>query len=147
MTEWLLPFPRERVWRLIRDVEQWPLWWPMVKRVEPLQPGDAQGIGAVRRFTWRTALPYEVAMEMRVERLEPLHCIEGRSTGDLDGTGLWTLWDTPHGTRVQYNWTVVLRKRWMRWLAPLLRRVFAWNHDKVMETGRLGILRALRGQL
>ena len=99
------------------------------------EPGDAEGIGALRRMTWRTALPYTLSFDMRTTRVEPMRLIEGRAEGELAGRGRWTLAADGGVTRVRYEWIVAVEKPWMRALAPLLRPVFAWNHNKVMGWG------------
>jgi Homeodomain-like domain len=38
------------------EIENWPQWWRAVKRVELLQAGDADGLGAAHRMTWKTEL-------------------------------------------------------------------------------------------
>src|SRR6185312_14196224 len=58
VTEWTLAAPVEAVWQTIAAPEAWPSWWRAVRKVETLASGDARGVGAVRRITWRTALPY-----------------------------------------------------------------------------------------
>ncbi|MCW3848043.1 SRPBCC family protein [Sphingomonas sp. LB-2] len=143
VTDWTFDQPIERVWKLLHDPRGWPRWWPAVLRVEQVEHGDETGVGAVNHFEWQTALPYRLAFEMRVTRLEPMALIEGRAVGDLDGRGLWTLREAADATHVRYQWTVGLRKRWMRWLVPLLAPVFIWNHNRVMEQGRRGLERAL----
>ena len=144
-TNWILEAPVEPVWRALIAVEDWPAWWRAVARVERLEDGDAQGIGALRRLTWRTALPYTLTFAMRTTRIEPMRLIEGRAEGELDGTGRWTI--TPDGTatRVRYDWTVRVTKPWMIALSPILRPVFAWNHGKVMGWGYEGLTRKLAG--
>jgi hypothetical protein len=108
-----------------------------------LRQGDAAGVGAVRRITWTTALPYELAFEMETVRVEPFSIIEGRASGELDGTGRWTL--TPAGSKcnVRYDWIVEVTKPWMVRLAFILKPVFAWNHGVVMERGRRGLVTRL----
>ena len=59
-----------------------PDWWPSVRRVDLLTPGDERGLGAVNRFTWRTALPYDLAFVMTVADLQPLRRIEGHAEGE-----------------------------------------------------------------
>lgn len=148
-TDWRLDAPPEAVWAVLTVPEDWPSWWRAVERVETLDTGDAQGIGALRRMTWRTALPYALTFDMRTTRVEPMTTIEGRAEGELSGLGRWTL--TPDGggtqnrpgTNVRYDWIVDVEKPWMRRLAPLLRPVFAWNHGKVMDWGREDIARKL----
>lgn len=142
-TEWRLAAPRSRVWTLIRNVEAWPDWWPNVRAVRCISPGDESGLGAVHEFTWGTALPYRIVLRMGVVGIDPLQRIEGVATGDLEGRGAWTFEDMPGGTIVRYRWTVRTEKSWMKYLAPLLHRLFAWNHGKVMHAGRIGIERLL----
>jgi uncharacterized protein YndB with AHSA1/START domain len=135
VTDWLLDAPIEPVWAAIRDVEAWPGWWSSVRRVDRL--------GAGHRFEWRTALPYSLAFEMEVTRIEPLALIEGHARGELRGTGRWTFADEAGRTRVRYEWSVAVTKPWMRRLAPVLRPIFAWNHGIVMERGRRGLTQLL----
>jgi hypothetical protein len=70
---------------------------------------------------------------------EPLHRMVGRASGDLDGVGTWELFEVSGGTRVRYTWNVTLEKPWMRWFAPILSPVFAWNHHVVMRAGAKGM--------
>ena len=58
VTEWAFEAPLARVWAILRAVEDWPAWWPSVRRVEPVAAGDRDGVGAIHRLTWQTALPY-----------------------------------------------------------------------------------------
>jgi hypothetical protein len=46
-------------------------------------------------------------------------------------------------TRVRYEWIVAVTRPWMRLAAPLLRPVFAWNHNTVMRWGEDGLARWL----
>lgn len=143
VTEWQLAAPPEAVWAVLTAPEDWPYWWRAVEDVETLEAGDAQGVGALRRLTWRTALPYTLTFNMRTTRVEPMALIEGRAEGELSGLGRWTLTADGPGTHVRYDWIVDVEKPWMRTLAPLLRPVFAWNHGKVMGWGREDIARKL----
>jgi uncharacterized protein YndB with AHSA1/START domain len=152
-THWSIPAPPAAVWYALLSPEEWPTWWRAVKHVETLAAGDTGGIGAVRRFIWRTALPYTLTFDMRVTRLEPMTLIEGRAEGELTGFGRWTLapegarraeeHDASEHTSVHYEWTVEVTQPWMRALAPLARPVFAWNHGVVMRWGLEGLTRKL----
>lgn len=145
VSEWTLAASLDRVWAEISTPDDWPQWWRAVKAVERVRAGDANGIGAVRRFTWRTALPYTVSFDMTATRVEPRRLLEGEARGELNGTGLWTLAAAGESTHVRYDWKVDLTLAWQRALAPVLRPVFAWNHNVVMGwgqadiSGRLGI--------
>jgi len=143
VTNWSLAAPLKRVWDELNHPDEWPQWWRAVKRVEMIAPGDASGVGATRRITWRTALPYEITFDMRATRIEPMSLLERRASGELDGVGRWTLTPTPAGTSVRYDWQVDLGKPWMQLLAPVLRPAFAWNHNKVMGWGYEGLCKRL----
>ena len=69
--------------------------------------------------------------------------MEGYAAGDLDGVGLWRLFEQDGVTAVLYDWDVTSTKRWMNTLAPLARPVFDYNHDVVMRWGGEGLARRL----
>jgi len=136
---WQLAAPIERVWEIIYDSAAWPEWWPYVASVEELERGNAAGLGAVRRYTWKSRLPYRLAFELEVTRVERPFWLEGRTRGDLRGKGLWHLQSIDGTTRVRYEWSVTTTKTWMNLLAPLARPVFTWNHHAVMRAGGRGL--------
>ena len=144
VSEWRLDAPLERVWAELLAPNQWPSWWPAVKKVETISEGDASGIGAVRRFTWGTALPYTLSFNLTATRIEPMRLIEGEARGEIDGTGRWTLAPDGAGTQVRYDWMVDVTKSWQVALAPILRPVFAWNHHVVMGWGLEGLTARLK---
>lgn len=144
VTEWRLAAPLQRVWDELTSPDKWPQWWKAVKRVETIRDGDANGIGAVRRFTWATALPYTLSFNMTATRIEPMRLIEGRAQGELDGTGRWTLSSEGTATIVRYDWMVDITNPWQVALAPVLRPVFAWNHHVVMGWGLEGLSARLK---
>ncbi|HVR92981.1 MAG TPA: SRPBCC family protein [Casimicrobiaceae bacterium] len=143
ITHWHLDAPIDRVWEAIVAVEDWPRWWRYVHHVEELTKGDADGCGALRRYTWSSKLPYRLSFAMCVTRVERPSSLEGVAEGDLSGTGRWHL--TPEGetTRVRYDWSVATTKPWMNVLAPLLQPAFRWNHNQVMAEGGRGLARHL----
>jgi hypothetical protein len=144
VSKWSIPAPLEQVWDELMTPEQWPTWWRGVEKVELLRPGiDVLGTGAVRRYTWRSRLPYRLTFVMDTTCIDPQTRIEGRASGELEGFGCWHL--AYHGqlTHVQYDWQVEAIKPWMRWLAPLARPLFEWNHDVVMKWGEQGLTRRL----
>ena len=143
ITQWWFDAPIERVWDAIRDSEKWPEWWRSVVSVQKIRAGDADGVGDVRRYTWRGRLPYRLTFDMTTTRVEAPSRIEGAASGELEGRGLWRLAADNDGTSVRYDWNVRATKRWMRLLAPIARPIFAWNHDAVMADGERGLRRLL----
>jgi uncharacterized protein YndB with AHSA1/START domain len=143
VTEWQIAAPLDRVWAEISTPDEWPTWWRAVKQCVLVKAGDANGVGAVRRITWGTALPYTLTFDIEATRVEPQRQLEGRASGELNGIGLWTL--TPNGaaTRVRYDWRVDVTIPWQVTLAPVLRPVFAWNHNIVMGWGEADLRKRL----
>lgn len=147
VTHWHLDAPVERVWEAISRVEDWPRWWKFVKAVVELEKGDADGVGALRRYTWTSRLPYELSFEMRTTSAKKPAYLEGVATGELDGRGRWDLSAEGGTTRVRYEWSVSTGKAWMNLLAPLLAPAFRWNHGQVMAEGGRGLAKHLGARL
>jgi hypothetical protein len=143
VSHWHLAAPIDAVWDAINAVEDWPRWWRYVRSVVELNKVDANGVGAVRRFTWTSRLPYALTFEMRASVVERPTFMEGIASGELSGRGRWHLEPDDGTTRVRYEWTVETTKPWMNLLAPLLAPAFRWNHGQVMAEGGRGLARYL----
>ena len=147
VSRWLIAAPIDTLWGEIYAVENWPKWWKYVRRVQELRKGDDSGVGAVRRYTWSSRLPYSLTFDMRVTRVERPYFLEGEASGELNGSGLWTLSVTPSGTQIRYDWNVATTRTWMNLLAPLLGPAYRWNHGEVMRAGARGLAARLGVQL
>ena len=86
VTDWTFEAPVEPVWQVLMAPEDWPSWWRAVAGVERLAQGDATGVGAVRRITWRTALPYTLTFAMRITRVEPMTLIGAAPRANSTGS-------------------------------------------------------------
>ena len=64
---------RKKSGSLIFHPERWPEWWRGVEKVEKIKDGDANHVGAVHRYTWKSKLPYRLIFEMETTRVEPIH--------------------------------------------------------------------------
>ena len=149
LTTWVVEAPRERVFEALHDVERWPSWWRGVERATELEPGreGADGEGSFFSLIWKSRLPYRLEFKMRVTRVERPREMEGKADGELAGVGRWRLFEEGGQTAVLYEWDVSTTGRWMNLLAPLMRPVFAWNHDVVMRQGGEGLARLLDARL
>jgi hypothetical protein len=139
VTRWQTAAPLERVIDVLKEVDRWPAWWQGVRSVERIAEGDADGIGATHRFTFRGRLPYSLAFTVRVTEVAAPNRLTGEATGELEGTGVWTLRDGGGATHIRYDWNVRTTRWWMNLLAPIARPLFARNHDLIMEWGRIGL--------
>ena len=136
VSSWRIAAPVQDVWSAIHDAQRWPTWWPSVRSVEVIEPGDEAGVGRLLRFTFTTRLPYTISFESRIVEVSRPHAIEGRVQGELDGSGRWELAAEDAGETVaRYTWDVRTTKPWMNLLAPLAGPVFRWNHDALMREG------------
>ena len=124
-------------------MEAWPKWWKYVQSVEELEAGDATGLGALRRYTWASRLPYRLSFSMRNTVVNSPHLLEGVAYGELNGMGRWSLSQEGVTTHVQYDWQVSTSRAWMNALAPMLAPLFRWNHAEVMAEGARGLARYL----
>jgi hypothetical protein len=147
ITVWKLRAPIDAVWQAIYETEKWPSWWRGVVSVEDVRAGDSDGIGAVRRYVWRSRLPYTLAFDMEATRIEAPRLLEGKASGELEGAGTWRLAETEGVTTVGYTWEVRTTRPWMNLLTPLARPLFAWNHDYVMKQGGEDLARLLGAEL
>ncbi len=147
LTTWLLRAPRVAVWDAIADAGDWPKWWRGVESVEELAGGDGARVGSRHRVRWRSFVPYSVAFDFEVERVELPVLMSGRATGDLEGAGTWRLYEQDGVTAVTYDWRVRTTQPWMNLIAPLGRPVFEWNHDWVMARGGEGLAARLDVEL
>ena len=146
LTTWILDASRASVWDAIYEVESWPSWWQGVKRVDKLEHGNGDGVGALYRHEWRSVIPYPVRFETRITGIERLHLIEAAAVGELACTGRWRFFDGS-ATVVTYEWDVRTTRPWMNAVAPFARPVFAWNHHAVMRNGGVGLGRMLGAPL
>ena len=143
---WYLDAPRLQVWAELAEPGGWQRWWPGLKSVRALAPGDFRGVGARWRLRWRGRLPHTLDLEIRIIEVEPGRWLTGVVSGGLVGWGRWSLEDDPGSdgaTVVCFDWRVDGPEPWMHPLAPALRPWFRRNFHGLMAAGRDGLARHL----
>lgn len=143
VTIWRTKAPLDRVWNEIYHSEKWPDWWRGVEEVVEIKKGDDLGVGSVRRYTWKSTLPYRLTFDVETVRVVPMAVIEGVARGELSGRGVWNIKDEGEHVTARYDWGVDTTKAWMNLISPLARPLFKWNHDIVMSRGAEGLARRL----
>src|SRR5918997_782176 len=143
VTYWQVDAPIEAVWEAIVHAERWPEWWPGVTKVVEIEKGADDGIGGIRRYTFRSRLPYDLTFDTRTTVIEKPHLLVGEASGELAGVGRWRLAERDGGTLVRYDWDVSTTRPWMNLIAPLARPLFEINHHAVMRWGGEGLGRLL----
>lgn len=139
-TELRLSADPEEVWEALVQVPSWPSWWRWLKRVRVLAPGDAEGLGG--RFRGHLAGPMRYNIRCDIEILRPVRptLIAFHSTGDLQGRGEIRLrQNEAGGTDFTFTWLVRTSKWWMNLLAPVARKRFIRNHDRLMADFGTGL--------
>ncbi len=145
ISTWHLDAPPDVVYRALKVTDDYPLWWPEVRRVRRIDDQRAE-------MVVRSLLPYDltfIAEEARQDQQAGV--LEATMSGDLDGFSRWTLSaDTEadgdgDGTRAVFEEEVVARKALLRRSAVLARPAFRANHALMMRHGRQGLRVYLAG--
>lgn len=147
LTAWLIDAPREDAWDAIWESERWPEWWRGVVEATETDPGTPCGVGRRGRYAWHSRIPYPVRFEVVATAVERPHLLAGAASGELEGTGIWRLYEQDGLTAIVYEWNVRTTKRWMNAIGPIAAPVFRWNHDQVMRWGGEGLARLLGARL
>src|SRR5262245_2835221 len=129
VTIWKVDAPIQTVFDAILHSERWPSWWRAITEVQEVQPGQPDGIGNERRYTWRTSLPYGLTFNVRVVRIDAPRLLEGNATGELMGTGLWRLRQEGDVMFLRYDSRERAAKQWMNILSPIKRPLVEDNSD------------------
>ncbi len=153
LTTWLIEAPVVAVWEAIYDADTWSEWWPGLVGAERHSSGEETGVGQRGRYRWRAAVRYGVSFEMVSTRVEAPRLLEGKASGDLDGSGVWRLLDAsaPDGsapaTAVLFDWRVRLARPGLRLAAPFAGPILRWNHARLMRAGAQGLASRLGCEL
>lgn len=147
VTVWRIEAPIDDAWDAISQSDRWPAWWDRVRQVVEIAPGDEHGVGNVRRYAWKSRLPYLLRFGLRVTRVERPRVLEGLSAGEPVGRGTWNLSTNGAVTTIRNTWDVQTTSWWMNALAPVARPIFAWNHAYSMRRGGEGLARLLGARL
>jgi uncharacterized protein YndB with AHSA1/START domain len=138
VTHWHFAAPRARVWEELDAAARYPLWWPSILEYRDLTP-TTRGAGARAERVVKGVLPYRLRYTTTVTAYEPPREIAYDAAGDLAGRGRFVLEDEGAGTHVTFHWDVATSGFWLNLLAPLLKPLFAWNHNWVMAQGERGL--------
>ena len=137
----------QQVWDVLSDAELLPLWWGDVyKEVVPLNGKGKPSVGSRARARARGALPYELNFIIESAELEPGRLVVVKTHGDFDGLWRAELSPSGTGTHVQLTWQVTVERPILKFLAPLLRPAFAWNHRWTTPRGEAGLRHYLAAQ-
>jgi Polyketide cyclase / dehydrase and lipid transport len=144
VTEWQADAPVDRVWDVLLDYRNWPTWWRGFRSVEQIQAGEESGVGMVLRQRWRSLLPYTLVFDLAITDVRRHGFLEGRASGDVEGSCTWTFDESGGRTLVRFVMDVRTARWWMNVPVPFARRIFGFNYDAIMRWGSEGMARLLR---
>jgi uncharacterized protein YndB with AHSA1/START domain len=125
--EWDVDAPADAVFRALADATTYPDWWrPVYIEVESDGPPEQ---GRVSQQHFKGRLPYTFRTRSEIVSYEPPDTFEVKVVGDLTGRGVWTLTPRDGGVHVHFDWRVIADRPLLRYLTPVLRPVFRWNHN------------------
>jgi uncharacterized protein YndB with AHSA1/START domain len=130
--EWDVQAPQEQVFDALADARTYPEWWrPVYREVDADGPPE---VGRVSRQRFKAKLPYTLSTTSRIVRLDRPNGFEVDVDGDLRGRGVWTL--TPRGgtVHIRFDWRVFADRPLLRYLTPVLRPLFRWNHQVAIRS-------------
>lgn len=138
-TVWWTPATADQIWGALANYAAWPDWWRGIRSVEVLRRGDESGAGTVLRQQWRSWFPYTLVFDLEMLRIESKRLLDGRASGDLEGSCRWTLFPADNGTEIHFDVNVRTSRWWMNLPIPFAERVVRANFQAIMRWGRTGL--------
>jgi hypothetical protein len=143
VTHWRVQASVERVMDVLSDATDLPRWWPSVYLdVREIEAGNASGIGKRVALHTKGWLPYTLRWQFVVTDVSQTG-FALRASGDFDGRGVWAFAADGEYTNITYDWHIAANKPLLKRLSPLLKPVFARNHEWAMRQGELSLNREL----
>ena len=126
------PLPPDRLWDTLAEPDRYLGWWGWWLRDFELD-GDGLVDGALFRGVVVPPVPYQMRVQVRLDRCERPRRIEATVEGDLRGPAQLELEATERGTRAEVAWQVEMMQRPMRIAARVAHPLLRWGHDRVVE--------------
>ena len=139
---WDVPFPIDQVWEVLSRTREFPVWWQGVYlSVDALDEAPGPKVGERVAAVARGWLPYKLHFTIETTALEKPHLIAFKATGDFEtDDSRWLLTPTTMGTHVILDWNPIVEKPVVKFLSPLLKPLFRWNHNWTMVRGQRQIV-------
>jgi uncharacterized protein YndB with AHSA1/START domain len=139
---WYVPFEAEKVWEVLAKAENYPRWWRGVYLSAKVLDGKGGKRVAV---VARGRLPYKLRFTIESLREQKPNLIEFRASGDfVTDVSRWVLKPEGKGTSVTLEWNPRVEKPVVKFLSPILKPLFRWNHEWTMKRGEKQITEYLK---
>ena len=128
------------VYDVLCDGTLLPLWWKGVYlEVERMGPSGPPKAGDRLRAKARGFLPYELNFVLEAVALEPDRFVQVKTAGDFEGLWSAELSGSGDGVHLAIVWQVTVLRPVLKFLSPILRPAFAWNHRWTTPRGERGL--------
>jgi polyketide cyclase/dehydrase/lipid transport protein len=142
--DWDVAAPQEAVFEALADASTYPQWWkPVYIEVDVDGPPE---VGRTSSQHFKGRLPYTLKTTSEIVRYEPPSEFEVSVVGDLTGRGVWKLTPGDGKVHIHFDWRVIADRPLLRYLTPVLRPVFRWNHNWSIARAREGLEPYARGK-
>lgn len=122
---------RAGVWGGIGSVEQYPTWWPWLRRFR----GAGMVVGDVWTCQIQPPMPYSLRFTVSVDQVVPFELVTASIAGDVRGSARLELEDAGSGCRVRIRSTLVPASLTLRTMVRLASPVARHGHSWVLDTG------------
>ena len=140
---WFVAAPVETVYRIVADPRTYPQGWKDYDRIIILKDAPFPHVGGQAEFLVRSPFGYRLRIVVETVAAEPPRLIDTRSTGQLQGAGLWEFRQEGDTTHVTFTWSVRSNHPVLNRLERVAKPLFALSHAIVSGRGHRGLKRLL----
>lgn len=133
------PVPPPQLWAIIERFDLFESWWPWLAGFR----ADAGGLatGNVLHGMVIPPVPYQLRLDVRLQRCDRPQLIEATIDGDLRGRAALRLDAAGDGTRAEVAWSLRMHSAPLRVAAQVAYPLVRWGHDRVVDMAVAGFRR------
>jgi hypothetical protein len=137
VTRWVATGTLDAIAALLRDTRGLARWFPAVVRdVEIVRPGDANGVGQIVALRVKGWMPHTLRFWFRVVEARYPSGFTLEVFGDFEGGLMCQAVQEGGSVTIYFDWNVRVTKPFVRYLTWLLRPLFVSNHRWVVARGQ-----------
>jgi hypothetical protein len=128
---YVMPLPRQDVWKLISDVSRYRSWWPWLRAFD----AAALAEGEEWRCHVQPPMPYLVRFCVVIDHVELAALVQATVTGDVVGQATLMLDDADVGCTATLHSSLAPGNRALRLVSRFAAPVARFGHDWVLDSG------------